>query len=96
MARFAFDTIAIPLISDDNERSFSAARNLITYRRNRLMGDLIEATQCLRQSYGHPNTTSTTSPGTTAESAPNDAVFDDEDAILSDYNDAAADSFVVA
>jgi hypothetical protein len=54
LARFAFDTIAIPLMSDDPERSFSAARDMITYRRNQLNDDIIQACACLRSWYGPP------------------------------------------
>jgi hypothetical protein len=48
LAKFALDTFAIPLMSDDNERSFSAARDMITYRRTCLQPDIIEACQCLK------------------------------------------------
>lgn len=48
LARFAFDVFSIPLMSDDNERSFSAGRDMITYRRTRLLDDIIEACQCLK------------------------------------------------
>lgn len=50
----AFDILVIPLIADDNERSFSSARDLITYRRNRLKEDIIEASECLHNWYGRP------------------------------------------
>ncbi len=48
LSKFALDTFAIPLMSDDNERSFSAARDMITYKRTRLQSDIIEACQCLK------------------------------------------------
>jgi hypothetical protein len=35
-------------MSDDNERSFSAARDMISYRRTCLLPDIIEACQCLK------------------------------------------------
>ena len=54
LARFAFDALAIPLMSDDPERSFSAARDMITYRRNQLTDDIIQACACLRSWYGPP------------------------------------------
>ena len=66
-------------MSDDNERSFSAGRDLITYRRNRLMSDIIEATQCLRQSYGPPQQIRTRK-GTL------DNAFDNEDKLQEDYD----------
>lgn len=51
LAKFAFDCLAIPLISDDPERSFSAGRGLITYRRSNLENDIIKACICLRSRY---------------------------------------------
>jgi len=39
-------------MSDDPERSFSAAGNMVTKKRNRLRGDVIEASQCLRNWFG--------------------------------------------
>ena len=41
-------------MSDDTERSFSSGRDLITYRRSRLLDDVIQATTCLRSWYGKP------------------------------------------
>lgn len=63
LSKLAFDTLAIPPMSDDNERSFSSARDLITYRRNRLKEDIIGASECLHNWYGRPgaNATSTES-----------------------------------
>ena len=71
LARFAFDTLAIPLMSDDPERSFSAARDMITYRRSNLNDDIIEACACLRSWYGPPKK--------------EDNMFDKEKAILEQY-----------
>lgn len=48
LAQFALDTFAIPLMTDDNERSFSSGRDMITYRRSRLLDDIIEHCQCLK------------------------------------------------
>ena len=48
----AFDVFSIPLMSDNNERSFSSGRDMITYRRTRLRSDIIEACQCLKSWYG--------------------------------------------
>jgi hypothetical protein len=48
----AFNVLSIPLMSDCNERSFSAGRNMITYRRTRLQSDIIKACQCLKSWYG--------------------------------------------
>lgn len=52
LAQMAFDVFAIPLMSDDNERSFSSGRDMVTYRRTRLQGDIIEACQCLKSWFG--------------------------------------------
>ena len=41
-------------MSDDPERSFSAARDMITYRRDQLNDDIIQACACLRSWYGPP------------------------------------------
>jgi len=78
LAKFALDTLAIPVMSDDPERSFSSGRDLITYRRSRLKADIIEATQCLRQSYGPPKP-SKTAKGTLQEA------FDQEHEVEEDY-----------
>jgi hypothetical protein len=48
----AFNVFSIPLMSDNNERSFSSGRDMVTYRRTRLKGDIIEACQCLKSWYG--------------------------------------------
>ena len=52
VAKMAFDVFSIPLMSDNNERSFSSGRDMVTYRRSRLKDDIIEACQCLRSWYG--------------------------------------------
>lgn len=83
LAKFAFDTLAIPMMSDDNERAFSSGRDLITYRRNRLKSTLIEATQCLRQWYGPPQ------PSRRANGQLQPA-FDNDEAIQNDYNEQEA------
>ena len=49
----AFDVFSIPLMSDSNERSFSAGRDMITYRRTSLRSDIIEACRCLKSWYGN-------------------------------------------
>jgi hypothetical protein len=48
LAQFALDVFSVPLMSDDNERSFSSGRDMITYRRTCLQSDIMEACQCLR------------------------------------------------
>ena len=53
VAKMAFDVFSIPLMSDNNERSFSSGRDMVTYRRTRLKGDIIEACQCLKSWYGN-------------------------------------------
>jgi hypothetical protein len=52
LARFAFDTLAIPLMSDSPERAFSAGRDPINYRRSELKADVVEACSFLRSLYG--------------------------------------------
>ena len=47
LAQFALDVLSVPVMSDDNERSFSAAKDMINDRRNRLCAEIIEASQCL-------------------------------------------------
>lgn len=42
-------------MSDDCERSFSSGRDLIHYKRSRLLCDVIEACTCLRDWYGKPS-----------------------------------------
>jgi hypothetical protein len=54
LSRMAFDSLAIPLMSDNPERSFSSGRDMITYRRSRLQGEIIEACALLRSTYGPP------------------------------------------
>lgn len=48
LAQFALDVLSVLVMSDDNERSVSAAKDMITDRRNRLKADIIEACQCLK------------------------------------------------
>lgn len=54
LARFALDMLAIPPMSDEAERVFSAAKILLSDRRSRLKMDIIEANECLRHWYGPP------------------------------------------
>jgi hypothetical protein len=51
----AFDSLAVPLISDNPERSFSSGRDMITYRLSQLTSDIIEAYAFLRSAYGPPS-----------------------------------------
>jgi hypothetical protein len=76
-------------MSDDNERSFSSGRDLITYRRNLLISDLIEASQCLRQWYGPPEPKKTIG-------GKNEPAFDEEKVVEDDNNDRLAQAFVVS
>ena len=84
LAKFALDCLAIPCMSDDPERSFSAGRDLLTYHRNRLSADIIEATQCLRSWYSKP----LAEKGRPEEYDP----FDDEDIIVDNYNTSSTSS----
>jgi len=54
LSKMAFDTCAIPLMSDDPDRAFSSGRNLITFRRNALHSDLVERLELLRNWYPTP------------------------------------------
>ena len=54
LARMAFDILAIPVMSDDYERSFSSAGILLNKRRARLQMDIIEANEFLRDAYSTP------------------------------------------
>jgi hypothetical protein len=91
LARFALDCLAIPPMSDDCERSFSSGRDLIHYKRSRLLSDVIEACTCLRDWYGKPTpkTVETKSmyedDSTTAHEQGFD-IFDDEEQIQTAYN----------
>lgn len=76
--RFAMDCFAVPLMSDDPERSFSAGRDLITYRRSNLHDDIIEACSCLRSWYGPP--------GHVGAGKNEEAGFDNENEIEQQYS----------
>jgi hAT family C-terminal dimerisation region len=54
LARFALDMLAIPPMSDEAERVFSAAKLLISDQRSQLQMRIIEANECLRHWYGPP------------------------------------------
>jgi hypothetical protein len=54
LAQFALDALAVPPCSDECERLFSSAKQLISDRRSRLCMDIIEANECLRAWYGRP------------------------------------------
>jgi hypothetical protein len=71
LAQFAFDVFSTPLMSDDNERSFSSGRDMITYRRTKLQSDVIEACQCLKSWIGPPKDAK-------------EPVFDDDEVIEKD------------
>jgi len=48
LAEMAYDLFAIPAMSSECERAFSAAKRMITDERYRLKEDIIEADQCLK------------------------------------------------
>lgn len=48
LAQMAYDLFAIPAMSSECERAFSAAKRMITDERYRLKQDIIEADQCLK------------------------------------------------
>lgn len=56
LARFALDTLAIPIMSDYPERTFSSAKLGISDNRNNLTPDVIEGIECLRDWTGKPVT----------------------------------------
>ncbi len=51
LSKMALDLFAIPMMSAECERVFSAAKNLVTERRMRLRDDIIEAMSLLRHWY---------------------------------------------
>ena len=92
LARFALDCLAIPPMSDDCERSFSSGRDLVHYKRSRLLSDVTEACTCLRNWYGKPSpktagTKGGCQNGSTAAGEEVIDVFDDEEQIQSAYCD---------
>lgn len=92
LARFALDCLAIPPMSDDCERSFSSGRDLVHYKRSRLLSDVTEACTCLRDWYGKPTpktagTKSGCENGNTAAGEQVFDIFDDEEQIQTAYCD---------
>lgn len=51
LTRMALDHISIPAMSAEYERGSSSAKHLVTDTQNRLQGDIIEASECLRSWY---------------------------------------------
>jgi hypothetical protein len=49
LAKWAYDMISIPAMSSECERIFSSAGELLEPRRNRLLDDIVQANECLRQ-----------------------------------------------
>jgi hypothetical protein len=45
---WAFGTLAIPAMSAECERIFNSTKKLINLERNRLRGQIIEASECLK------------------------------------------------
>ena len=89
---FALDCLAIPPMSDDCERSFSSGRDLVHYKRSRLLSDVTEACTCLRDWYGKPTpktagTKSGCENGNTAAGEQVFDIFDDEEQIQTAYCD---------
>ena len=48
LSLWAFDTLAIPAMSSECERTFSSTKKLPTPERNALVDDIIEATESLK------------------------------------------------
>lgn len=53
LARLALDLFAMPGMSSECERAFSAAKRMITDERYRLKYDVIEADQCVKSWFKH-------------------------------------------
>jgi hAT family C-terminal dimerisation region len=51
LSRLALDILSIPAMSADPERLFSSTKLLISYLRNKLGMDIIEAFKCLKSWY---------------------------------------------
>ena len=45
---YAFDILTIPAMSTECKRVFSSTKKLITPERNHLAGEIIEASECLK------------------------------------------------
>jgi hypothetical protein len=93
LAKFALDCLAIPPMSDACERSFSSGRDLIHYKRSRLLGDVIEACTCLRNWYGKPATRKVKTKemdkhGNTVVADREFDVFDDEERVKDAHGNA--------
>lgn len=54
LANFVLDCLNIPPMSDECERSFSSGRDLLQYKRSRLLSDVIKACTGLRIWYFQP------------------------------------------
>jgi hypothetical protein len=48
---YAFDTLTIPAMSAECERVFSSTKKLITSKRNRLVEEIIEASEYLKNQW---------------------------------------------
>jgi len=49
----AFDLLSVPAMSAECERVFSQAKLTVSHQRNRLLGDTIEAIQCMKNWLGN-------------------------------------------
>lgn len=79
-------------MSDDCERSFSSGRDLVHYKRSRLLSDVTEACTCLRDWYSKPTPKTAGTKvgfgnGSTAAGEEVIDVFDDEEQIQTAYCD---------
>lgn len=76
-------------MSDACERSFSSGRDLIHYKRSRLLSDVIEARTCLRNWYGKPTPKKIKirdKDGNTVTEEQMFEVFDDEEQVQNAYS----------
>jgi hypothetical protein len=53
LAAMAYDLFAIPAMSSECERAFSASKRMITDHRYSLKNDIIEADQCIKSWFKH-------------------------------------------
>jgi hypothetical protein len=53
LAAMAYDLFAIPAMSSECERAFSASKRMITDHRYSLKNDIIEANQCIKSWFKH-------------------------------------------
>lgn len=86
LAQMALDIYSTPAMSDEPERVFSIAGNILTPRRRTLQSDIMQQIQCLR-SWQHSGVITLGEQQLQQAVATAEAISIDEDLALSDYND---------